>query len=111
MQSDSEGMSPERNPRAEAQEHSMSLTAYITTNDTDILGRRILAVGNSQVLVGDHIGTFADDAGDTGYPVVLVNGDPIIDDQDRDELRALLNELGFDFETDDEGIVLVIAQI
>ena len=87
----------------------MSLTTDIQiTAETDNRGLSILAVGTSRVLVGDHVGTYADDADETtGYPVVLVNGDVIADCQDRDELRSTLQTFGLGVETDDEGLVLI----
>jgi len=78
------------------------------TNETDSRGLTVLAIGTSRVLVGDHLGTYDDDADEaTGYPVSLVDGSTIADCMDRDELRSMLRALGFGVETDDTGLVLV----
>ena len=63
---------------------------------------RGLILGTAIVRVGDYIGTYADDTDETtGYPVPLADGNSSIeDDQDRDELNAILKELGFYTETE-----------
>ena len=85
------------------------IQATITVGETDARGLAILAIGASRVLVGDHVGTFDVGADETtGYPVTLVDGSSTVDDdRDRDELRSILGDLGFDVEADDEGLVLV----
>ena len=87
----------------------MSLTNNLhIIDETDSRGYPIVYLGSSRCFIGDHIGTYDDNADETtGYPVVLINGDVLIDDQDRDELRSMLIGLGLDVETDEEGLVLV----
>lgn len=84
----------------------MSITASITSHP-DAIG---VYYGSSQVLVGDHIVLYADNADETtGYPCVLPNGDTIDDDRDLNDLLADLNSLGYETEADSEGLYLVEA--
>ena len=81
----------------------MSIINDITSHDT-----RSLLIGGTLVRVGDHLGTYADDADEqTSLPIVLVDGSTVSNDQDRDELRSALQRLGLGVETDDTGLVLV----